>query len=64
MTGPAEPTEADIEREFPAWEVYWSFSLPRARLRDDPAVTVRGEDLLDLRDEMVRAEARRMWGGG
>jgi hypothetical protein len=58
-----EPTLEDVAREFPAWGVSRAISgLYHARL-DDPErpVTVQGEDPLDLRDQIRRAEARRSW---
>ncbi|MGH3125570.1 MAG: hypothetical protein ACRDND_31720 [Streptosporangiaceae bacterium] len=53
-----EPTRESIAAEFPAWEPYESFSQPWARLRGDPGVRVRGEDWMDLRDEIKRTAAR------
>jgi hypothetical protein len=49
-----EPTLADVEREFPGWECYESFGWAWARLRTDPDTRVRGEDPMDLRDQIIR----------
>jgi hypothetical protein len=59
----AEPTLDDVAREFPAWRVSRAISgLYLARLQDpEHPVTVQGEDPLDLRDQIRRAEARRGW---
>jgi hypothetical protein len=55
MTGTgADPTMADVQREFPGWECYMSFGWCWAKLRSDPDVKVRGEDPLDLRDMVNR----------
>jgi hypothetical protein len=60
MTGPAEPTRAEVEQEFPGWQVGRSTSLLWfAARRDGQGETVQGEDLMDLRDELRRAEAER-----
>ena len=60
-----EPTLADVESEFPAW-VCWKSAdgLVYARPKDklpNTGWTVRGEDVRDLRDEIIRAEARNEW---
>lgn len=52
--GGAEPTLADVQREFPAWECHMSFGWRWATLRGDPDVRVRGEDATDLRDMINR----------
>ena len=51
-----EPTQDSLAREFPGWEVWKGVSdLWYARLpRSTPPIVVRGEDLTDLRDEIVR----------
>ena len=58
-----EPTLDDVAREFPAWRVSRATSgLYHARLDDpDHPVTVQGEDPLDLRDQIRRAESLRGW---
>ena len=55
----AEPTRTGLEAEFPRWRITDRTVDRRAwaQLRDDPATAVRGEDLMDLRDEIRRAEA-------
>jgi hypothetical protein len=60
VTSTAEPTRAEVEQEFPDWRVFRAASLLwHAERRDDTDVRVRGEDLMDLRDELHRAEAER-----
>jgi hypothetical protein len=57
ITSDPEPTLDDVGREFPAWHCYASGinGLVLARLRDSsPLVIVRGEDPVDLRDEIRR----------
>ena len=52
-----EPTLDDVGREFPDWHCYAPGinGLVFARLRDSSSpVIVRGEDPLDLRDELRR----------
>jgi hypothetical protein len=49
-----DPTLADLEREFPAWECSQSFGWVWAQLRDNRDVRVRGEDTVDLRDMINR----------
>ena len=57
--GAGEPTREDIERDHPGWDIERGTSgLWYATRRDGPRVMVRGEDLMDLRDEIRRAEAR------
>jgi hypothetical protein len=56
-----EPTLADVQREFADWQCWRAVSgLYYARLvaaaTGDPA-TVKGEDPLDLRDQIRRAES-------
>jgi hypothetical protein len=54
----AEPGLAEVEQEFPDWQITCATSgLWYATRRDDRDVRVHGEDLLDLRDELRRAEA-------
>jgi hypothetical protein len=62
-----EPTLADVQHEFPAWECWASANrLVYARPKDKPpntGHTVRGEDAMDLRDQIVRAESLGCGGG-
>jgi hypothetical protein len=58
---PDEPSHADVQRAYPGWACWRAISgLLYARPADaqpgDPA-TVKGEDPLDLRDQIRRAEA-------
>jgi hypothetical protein len=55
-----EPTLDDVAREFPSWRVWRGISgLCHARLRDsEQPLLVQGEDPLDLRDQIRRAESR------
>jgi hypothetical protein len=54
--GAAEPTLDDIAREYPRWHCWHGISgLYYARLIGaSPPVIVRGEDPMDLRDEIRR----------
>ena len=54
--GPAPPTLDDVGREFPAWHCWSGIAgLLYANLRgSSPPVTIRGEDPLDLRDQIRR----------
>jgi hypothetical protein len=49
-----EPTLDDVARQFPQWEVYKGISgLYYGRLyKSSPPVIVRGENPLDLRDQI------------
>lgn len=60
MTGPEEPTLDDVVRET-GWHCWQGIAgLLYARNRAwSPPVTVRGEDPLDLRDQIRRAVADR-----
>ena len=56
-TSEPEPTLDDVRREFPAWHCYAPGinGIVFASLRDSfPPVIVRGEDPVDLRDEIRR----------
>lgn len=54
----AEPTPADIEREFPQWRTWVGVDRFCHGLRTrGAALTARGEDWQDLLDEIRRAEA-------
>jgi hypothetical protein len=61
-TGPdEEPTLADVQRAYPAWTCWRAvsglyYARPAGAQTGDPA-TVKGEDPLDLRDQIRRAEA-------
>jgi hypothetical protein len=48
-----------LEREFPGWRTWVASGLCHALPRTGPALLVHGEDPVDLRDEIVRAEAFR-----
>jgi hypothetical protein len=52
----AEPTLDDVAKEYPDWHCWRGVNnLCYARLRkSSPAVVVRGEDPVDLRDEIRR----------
>jgi hypothetical protein len=56
----AEPNLADVAAAFPRWHCRRGTSgLYYARLRDSsPPVIVQGEDALDLRDMIIRAESQ------
>jgi hypothetical protein len=56
--GVPEHTLADIQRDYPGWELYRAFGWEWARLGDRPDIRVRGEDEDDLYSEIVRAESR------
>jgi hypothetical protein len=57
-----EPTLADVQREFPQWECWRAVSgLFYARppgTKPGSGRLVHGEDPLDLRNEIIRAQAR------
>ena len=52
--------EAQIAREFPGWEAWQGVDrLWHARIRGaTPPVMVHGEDLVDLRDQIIRHQRR------
>ena len=55
----AEPTLADIEREFPQWKLWVGVDRLCHGLRTTgAALTARGEDPYDLLCEIRRAESR------
>lgn len=60
MNPPGELTGQDVAREFPDWDISkGTCGLWYALLRDsDPQVMVRGEDPMDLRDEIRRKFAQ------
>ena len=56
-----EPTLTDVQREYPKWKCWRAISglyyaRPATAEFGDPA-TVKGEDPLDLRDQIRRAKA-------
>ena len=54
----AEPTLADIETEFPMWRIWVGVDqLCHALRTTGAALTARGEDWLDLRDQIRAAES-------
>jgi hypothetical protein len=56
---PAEPTEADIERDHPHWHTWVGVDRLCHGLRTQgAALTARGEDWQDLLDQIRRAEER------
>lgn len=53
-----EPTQADVERAHPQWKTWRGTDrLCHALRREGAALTVHGEDWLDLSHEIVRAES-------
>jgi hypothetical protein len=62
MTSPTpEPTLDSIQREFPCW-VCWRgicgmVYARRAERRRNSGFDVKGEDAMDLRDQIIRAES-------
>ncbi len=57
----AEPTLEDVEREWPRWHTWVGVSglLYASRGLTSPPVLVRGEDAMDLRDQIRGWEGRR-----
>jgi hypothetical protein len=56
---PGEPTQASLEHEFPLWKAErGTDDLCHARRTVGAASTATGEDWLDLRDQIIRAEAK------
>jgi len=54
----AEPTLADIEREFPMWRIWVGVDrLCHALRTRGAALTARGEDWMALRDQIRAAES-------
>ena len=58
---PDEPTLADVQSQYPSWRCWRAtsglyYARPATAGSGDPA-TVKGEDPLDLRDQILRAEA-------
>jgi hypothetical protein len=59
-TGPdGEPSLADVQREYPGWRCARAASglYYACRADAEPGDHVKGEDPLDLRDQIRRAEA-------
>jgi hypothetical protein len=59
---PDEPALADVQREYPTWRCWRAvsglyYARPTTAEPGDPA-TAKGEDPLDLRDQIRREEAR------
>lgn len=55
----AEPTQEDIARAYPGWQTWTGTDRLCHGQRNTPgaALTVRGEDWMDLADQIRRAEA-------
>ena len=52
-----EPTREDIKRAYPDWETWvGTDQLPHGRRTEGAALTARGEDWMDLMDQIRRAE--------
>jgi hypothetical protein len=51
--------------EFPGWQAWRAANglLYARRIDATPPVVVRGEDAMDLRDEIIRAQSRELTGG-
>jgi hypothetical protein len=61
-SGPVEPTLADVQREYPAWYCWRAvsglyYARPATAEPGDPT-PVKGEDALDLRDQIRCALAQ------
>jgi hypothetical protein len=56
-----EPTWWPFAAEFPHWHVWQGINglVYARRVMSSPPLVVRGEDAVDLRDEMIRADLRR-----
>jgi hypothetical protein len=53
----AEPTQADIEGAYPHWRTWTGTDRLRyGRRTEGAALTARGEDWMDLMDQIRRAE--------
>ena len=55
----------EYRREFPGWHVWRGVSglYYARRPRTSPPAVVSGEDPVDLRDEIIRAEGKLRWHG-
>jgi hypothetical protein len=58
--GTAEPTLEDVQSEYPAWHCWRGIAglLYASRPLTSPPVVVRGEDAMDLRDQIKGWEGR------
>jgi hypothetical protein len=62
VTSPTpEPTLTDVQREFPKWQCWRAVSglyyARRADAESGDHAHVKGEDPMDLRDQIIRAES-------
>jgi hypothetical protein len=48
-----------VEREFPGWRTWTAGGICHALPRSGPVLLVHGEDAVDLRDQIIRAESLR-----
>jgi hypothetical protein len=56
----ADAAPGQLEREFPGWRTWKVISgMCHATPRTGPTLLVRGEDPVDLRDQLLRAQAFR-----
>ena len=64
MSGPqaAEPTLADVQREYPGWVCTHGINGLYYAEHVATGAQVNGEDPLDLRDQVKAAESRLAWG--
>ncbi len=53
-TRSVEPTLTDVQHEFADWECWRGHGRYYARPEGYPRAEVRGEDALDLRDEIIK----------
>jgi hypothetical protein len=52
-----------VAAQYPGWRVWRDFNKNcHAVPKDGPNIPVKGEDPLDLRDQIIRAESFREWG--
>jgi hypothetical protein len=58
-----EPTLEQVQAEHPGWRCFTGTNLLCYAEHGTGGPLVRGEDPLDLRDQIKRAEARRTFGG-
>jgi hypothetical protein len=63
MSSHDEPTLEQVAAQYPRWRVWRDFNKNcHAVPKDGPNIPVKGEDPLDLRDQIIRAESFREWG--